>query len=86
MLEYLYLARWDQAYDVLAAGNPPMFLRLLLLNALFLGLYAVRRASGARAMSSGSTLLVQLAVLAANLLLLYQSQVQDYLRSLTIGS
>ena len=82
MLEYLYLARWDQAHDFLASGWPPVYVRLLALNALFLGLYVVRKMSGAGPMSMGAALFVQLAVLGANLLLLFQPEVQDYLQTL----
>jgi hypothetical protein len=85
MLEYLYLAKWDQSFAFLAAGSPPLYVRLLALNALFLGLYAVRKAIGAQPMGAGLTLFVQLAVLGANLLVLYQSEVEGYLLTLTRG-
>ena len=83
MLEYLYLANWDQTFGFLTAGSPPMFVRLMALNALFLGLYAIRKAAGARPMSAWATLFVQLAVLAANLLVLFQAEAEIFIRSLT---
>lgn len=83
MLEYLYLARWDEAHAFLANGWPPLWARLLALNTLFLALYAVRKMSGAGSMSMGMTIFVQLAAVAANLLLIYQPEVQDYLLVLT---
>jgi hypothetical protein len=83
MLEYLYLAKWDQVFGFLAVGSPPMYIRLMALNALFLGLFGIRKAAGAQAMSAGAKLFVQLAVLAANLLVLYQAEVETYLGSLT---
>ena len=83
MLEYLYLARWDQALGFLASGWPPVWARLLALNALFLALYAVRRMAGAGPMPSGLAFFVQLTVVAANLLLIYQTEVVDYLRVFT---
>ena len=83
MLEYLYLAKWDQAFGFLAAGSPPMFVRLMALNALFLGLYGIRKAAGAQPMSAGATLFMQLAVLAANLLVLFQAETEIFIRSLT---
>ena len=79
MREYLYLARWDQTYGFLVSGSPPMLVRLLALNTLFLVLYAVRKSTGARPLSAGMALLVQLAVLGANLLVLFQPQVENYL-------
>ena len=85
MLEYLYLAKWDQTFGFLTAGSPPMFARLMALNALFLGLYAIRKAAGAQAMSAGATLFVQLAVMAANLLVLFQPEAETFIRGLTGG-
>jgi hypothetical protein len=85
MLEYLYLANWDQTFGFLTAGSPPMFVRLMALNALFLGLYAIRKAAGAQAMSAGATLFVQLAVMAANLLVLFQPEAENFIRGLTGG-
>ena len=83
MLEYLYLSQWDQTFGFLTAGSPPMFVRLMALNALFLGLFAIRKAAGAQPMSAGASFFVQLAVLAANLLVLFQAEAEIFIRSLT---
>ena len=79
MLEYLYLARWDQAFSFLQAGSPPIYVRLIAVNAVFLALYAVRKAAGGEAMSPGISLFAQLVVLGANLLILFQREVEVYL-------
>lgn len=86
MLEYLYLAQWDKSFDFLAVSSPPIYVKLLALNALFLALYAVRKAVGADPMGARLTLFVQLAVLGANLLVVYQAEVETYLRTLTAGA
>ena len=52
------------------------------LNAFFLGLYAIRKTSGAAPMSAGMSLFVQVAVLGANLLVLYQPEVESLLQGL----
>ena len=84
MLEYLYyLAKWGQTFGFLTAGSPPMYVRLIALNALFLGLYAIRKAAGAQPMSAGATLFVQMGVLAANLLVLFQPEAETFISSLT---
>lgn len=62
-----------------------MYVRLLALNAFFLALYAIRKAAGAEPMGAGLTLFVQGALLSANLLVLFQSQVESYLKTLTPG-
>ena len=86
MLEYLYLAQWGKSFDFLSAGSPPIYVRLLALNALFVAIFAVRRAVGAEPMGARMTLLAQLAVLGANLLVVYQAEVETYLHNLTAGA
>jgi hypothetical protein len=78
MLEYLYLARWDQTFLFLQSGSPPIYVRLLALNAVFLALYAVRKAAVGVAMSPGMSLFAQLFALGANLLILFQREVEVY--------
>ncbi len=43
MIELFQRARWDQAYHFLESGDPPMILRLLAINTLFLVFYIIRR-------------------------------------------
>ena len=82
MLDYLYRARWDQAHAFLASGNPPIYVRLMAVNALFLAIYAIRRSVGAAPMSAGVGLFIQLLIVGANLFVIYQQEVQDYLLAL----
>lgn len=83
MLEYLYLARWDDAFGFLASGSPPIYLRLAAVNAFFIALFGIRRALGAPPMGSFMMLLAQLTVLGANLAILFQPQVEAYLVAFT---
>ena len=78
MLEYLYLVKWDRMSGFLGSGEPPVYVRLLVLNAFFLAIAGVRRAVAADPMSSGMMLLVQATILAANLFVLYQPEAMDY--------
>lgn len=82
MLEYLYLARWDDAFGFLASGSPPVYLRLAAVNAVFIALFGIRRGLGAPPMSGLMMVLAQLAVLGANLAILFQPQVESYLMTL----
>ena len=82
MLEYLYTMRWDNAFGFLASGSPPIYVRLIALNALFLGLYAVRKAAGAAPMSAAMSLFVQATVVGANLLVLFQPEVVSVLEGI----
>lgn len=78
MLEYLYLMSWDRTFGFLASGSPPIYVRLLALNALFLAFAGIRRAVAAEPLSSGMMLLAQVVMLAANLFVLYQPEAQHY--------
>lgn len=82
MLDYLNDVPWHQANEFLMSGKPPVIVRLLALNAIFLAIFAVRRAAGAKPMAIGGAFLVQLAVLCANLLLIWQQPVISYLGTL----
>lgn len=83
MLEYLYLARWDDALGFLAAGSPPVYLRLVAANAFFIALFGIRRALDARPMGGIMMHLLPIAVLGANLAVLFQPQVEGYVLALT---
>lgn len=76
MLELFHRARWDQAYDFLSSGDPPMVFRLLAINTLFVILYAIRRAKALGRMRSSTVLQVQGLLVLANALILFQSDVQ----------
>lgn len=82
MLNSLTQARCHEVYDFLASGSPPIFVRLLALNAFFLALYAVRKAAGTRPMPIGMAIFVQAIVVGANMLVLYQTEVESYVRQI----
>lgn len=75
MLDYISRAGWDQALGFLAAGSPPVYLKLLAINAMFLAFHAIRRAAGASPLSGSMLFLGQLVVLGANLFVLFEPQV-----------
>lgn len=72
-------ARWDQAYDFLAAGDPPMIFRLLAINTVFVIFYIVRRARANRPMKESVVLQVQALLLLSNFLILFQRDIQRFL-------
>ena len=80
MLDYIMSARWDQAYNFLLSGQPPMYIRLLALNGLFVLLFFIRKAAGAEPMSERAALFTQICLLAANILVLFQGDVERYVR------
>jgi len=80
MLDFFYGPNWGRIYDFLMSGRPPILVQLLALNALFLAIVAIRKAAGARHLGAGATLLSQLGILGANLVVLYQQQLEDFIR------
>lgn len=83
MFELATRARWDQLYDVLARGDPPMAVRILVLNTLFFILFAIRRSRGVHAMRRETAIRVQGLLIAANALVLFQDQILDFMRHLS---
>jgi hypothetical protein len=79
MLQLFHRARWDQAYDFLAAGDPPMIFRILVINTIFVILYVIRKTRGQHKMRMETVIQVQLLLLAANCLILFQRDVQDFI-------
>lgn len=85
MLDYIMNARWDQAYNFLLSGDPPIYIRLLAVNGLFLLLFLFRKIAGAQAMGEGSALFTQILMLAVNIFVLFQSDIEVYLRNVMAG-
>ena len=79
MLELFTRTRWDQAQDFLISGDPPMYARLLALNAFFVVLFLIRRFKGAKPLSSFGLFGVQCLLLVANLLLMLQNDITNAL-------
>ena len=79
MIELFQRARWDQAYQFLASGDPPMILRLLAINTLFLVFYIIRRAKVPYRMRDSTVMQVQALLVVANALILMQGDIQQQL-------
>jgi uncharacterized protein (DUF983 family) len=75
MLELFTRTRWDQAQDFLMSGDPPMYLRLLVLNAIFVALFLVRRIRGSKPLQHNALLAVQCMLVIANVLIMLQTDI-----------
>jgi hypothetical protein len=75
MFELFQRARWDQAYDFLASGDPPMIFRLLAINTIFLVFYIIRRARVSTQMRPETMIQVQVLLILANILILFQRDI-----------
>ena len=79
MLELIGRTRWDQAYDFLAAGEPSMMLRILLINTIFVVLYIIRRARSPYPIKVHTVLQIQGLLVLANGLILFQRDIMQFL-------
>lgn len=79
MFELFQRARWDQAYDYLASGDPPMIARLLAINTIFFILYIVRKMRVDHKMRESTVAQIQALLLVANVLILFQRDIQHLL-------
>lgn len=79
MFELFQRARWDQAYDYLASGDPPMIAKLLAINTIFFILYIVRKMRIEHKMRDSTVMQVQALLVVANVLILFQRDIQHLL-------
>lgn len=79
MFELFQRARWDQAYDYLASGDPPMIAKLLAINTIFFILYIVRKMRVEHKMRDSTVMQVQALLVVANVLILFQRDIQHLL-------
>ncbi len=79
MFELFQRARWDQAYDFLASGEPSMMVRILLINTIFVILYIIRRARNPHPMRDHTVLQIQGLLLVANALIIFQRDILQFL-------
>lgn len=79
MIELIRRTRWDQAYEFLASGEPPMIQRILALNILFLMLFVLRRVKFGKPMTQQGLLFAQGMLLLANILVMFQGDITSFL-------
>jgi hypothetical protein len=84
MLHAILTAPWQQAIDVLSSGNPPMILFILAINTVVLILFTIRRMRGFAVMPTRTAILVQSLLVAANLMILYQAEIEHFIRKIII--
>lgn len=76
MIEFFQNVPWHQLTDFFANGNPPLAIRILILNTLFLMIFAYRRARGIPTMRDKTAMWAQGFLIAANALILFQPEIQ----------
>ena len=61
---------WNEAYRVLAMGQPPVMVQLLLFNTAMMVLWSLRRARGVWAIRKETAIAIQLILLIGNIAIL----------------
>ena len=79
MLEFVTDARWDELYAFFMKGTPPLIAQLLALNTVVFMLFMVRRMRGKQALRVETASLVQSLLLFANMLAIYQDNINKSL-------
>ena len=79
MLEFITDARWDELYAFFMKGTPPLIAQLLALNTVVFMLFMVRRMRGKQALRVETASLVQSLLLFANMLAIYQDNINESL-------
>ncbi len=64
-------ARWQDIYSFLAAGSPPLMVKLLIINTIFLILFAYKKASSGQK-NYNTSYAVQALLIAANCFVMFQ--------------
>jgi hypothetical protein len=74
-LDLIYRARWDQLYTFFTDGYPPLVLKLLIINTIFMVLFIYRRARAKHPLRPTSAYTVQGLLIATNALVMFQNDV-----------
>jgi hypothetical protein len=78
-MNQFWAADWDGLYRLLANGNPPLAVQLLILNTIFLVFYVVRQSAGAHRMRSQTAQVIQALLVVANLAVIFQEDAHRWI-------
>jgi heme/copper-type cytochrome/quinol oxidase subunit 3 len=79
-LDLFWAADWDGFYRFFAKGSPPLIFQLLALNTVILMLLTARRIAAKHRMRSQTMEVVQVLLLAANLVIVFQEEVLRWVK------
>ncbi len=71
----IFRARWDELYIFFTNGYPPLVLKLLIINTIFLVFFAYRRAKAKHPLRPTSAYTVQGLLIASNVMVMFQNDV-----------
>ena len=73
--DLIYQARWDELYQFFTNGYPPLVLKLLIINTIFLVLFIIRRARATYRLRPTTAYAVQGLLIASNAMVMFQNDV-----------
>ena len=79
--DLIYRARWDQLYILFFSGYPPLMLKLLVINTLFLVLFIYRRATAKHKMRSNTAYALQAVLIVGNAFMIFQNDLMGMVSS-----
>jgi hypothetical protein len=77
-LDLFWNAPWDDFYQFLTMGNPPLLLMLLGVNTIFLLFYVTRKARQSPHLRPATLYWVQALMVAANVFVVFQKDIIHY--------
>jgi hypothetical protein len=72
---------WHELFGFFLKGNPPLFVLLLAMNAVFFILFVLHRMRGKNAVRKSTGYVMQFAVILANFMLVYHQQIFQYAKT-----
>jgi hypothetical protein len=75
MTELFIRARWGELYDFFAQGDPPLAIQILAFNTIIFMVWILRRMRGAPALRAHTANIVQVLLVGANALILFQRDI-----------
>jgi hypothetical protein len=79
-MDLFWAARWGELYAFFSQGEPPLAVQLLAFNTIFFVLWILRRMRDAPALRSGTANVVQVLLIAANVMILFQKDIEHLLK------
>lgn len=79
--DLIFRARWDQLYSYFVDGYPPLILKLLVINTIFMVLFIIRRAASKHKLRPNTAYAVQGLLIAANAVVMFQSNMFGFATS-----
>jgi hypothetical protein len=74
-LDLIYRARWDQLFSYFAGGYPPLILKLLVINTIFIVLFIIRRTTAKHKLRPNTAYAIQGVLIAANVATIFANDI-----------